>query len=113
MNRNVVRKDFAATPPQESVLICFPLSKIVISSIHSLTLFNLPTHLQIMGLASKLAAAGVQPAGGAAPPQSSTGGNSYGQSHPLPQTPQQSQYGPPPAYGQSNQYGMSRLAILS
>ncbi|GAA5903059.1 uncharacterized protein JCM6883_002678 [Sporobolomyces salmoneus] len=59
-----------------------------------------------MGLASKLAAAGVQPAGGnSAAPSGGAGG--YGQSHPLPQTPQQpqqgGQYGAPPAY--SNQYG--------
>lgn len=69
-----------------------------------------------MGLASKLAAAGVQPAGGAAPPPPQQGGNAnYGQSHPLPQTP--TSYGAPPAYpgatggqygGQQQNYGQSQ-----
>ncbi|GAA5838174.1 hypothetical protein JCM3766R1_001847 [Sporobolomyces carnicolor] len=58
-----------------------------------------------MGLASKLAAAGVQQPGGGA---SNPGG--YGQSHPLPQTPQQQPGGqgygqPPPAYSGQSQYG--------
>ncbi|GAA5996525.1 hypothetical protein JCM5350_001123 [Sporobolomyces pararoseus] len=64
-----------------------------------------------MGLASKLAAAGVQqPGGGSAPPQGGNTNSNYGQSHPLPQTPQQqqSQYGAPPAYGQSSQYGQQQ-----
>ncbi|GAA6008504.1 hypothetical protein JCM11491_004501 [Sporobolomyces phaffii] len=56
-----------------------------------------------MGLASKLAAAGAAPPGGAQQSHAPTSGG-YGQ--PLPQTPQSQGYGasaPPPAY--SNQYG--------
>jgi len=72
--------------------------------LHSLHFETTTTTNLSMGLASKLAAAGVQgaPGSGSAPPPQGQSSGGYGQ--PLPQTPQQSsgQYGSsaPPPYGQ-------------